>query len=185
LELAPVPSRPPFMGRLWLVVALAVLAPTFLLVALPAMLGLQRYVVSTDAMGDSLPRGSLIFAEKVSGTDLRTGDVITFRPPLAGPGTGYVTRRVASIGAAGIITTADGARVDPWQLPVGGERARVVARVPYVGYPFVGGLRPSLWGTLASVPMLAVLLAVLADLQRSRRRRRAVRRRALERLAGP
>ncbi|MDH2413930.1 S26 family signal peptidase [Nocardioides sp. CER19] len=173
------------MGRLWLVVAFALLAPTFLLVALPTMLGLQRYVVSSDAMRDSLPRGSLIFAEKVSTTDLQIGDVITFRPPRGLVDTAYVTRRVASMGAAGIITSADGARVDPWQLAATGKTARVVAHVPYVGYPFLGGLRPATGLTLASVPLLAVLLAVIADLQRSRRRRRAVRRRAVQRVAGP
>jgi hypothetical protein len=168
------------MGRLWLFVALALALPLVLLVVLPATLGLHRFVVTSDAMGDSVPRGSMTFAEQVPGVELGVGDVITFREPGAGADAGFVTRRVVSITPARIRTGSD-TGVDPWTLPAGGERQRVVAHIPYVGYPFISGVRSTVWVLLASVPMLAVLLALLADLARARQRRRVLRLREQER----
>ena len=172
MELTPVPTRPSLMGRLWLVVAVAVLAPLVLLVVLPAVLGFQRFVVTSDAVGDTVPRGSLTFAEKVSVTDLEAGDVITFRAPGSSIDGQLVTRRVVSASSDGIRTRGDGTGPDPWLLPAQGERARVVAHVPYVGYPFIGAVRPATWIMLAAVPTVAVLLAVIADIDRARQRRR-------------
>ncbi|GAB7005428.1 hypothetical protein JCM18899A_29010 [Nocardioides sp. AN3] len=177
MELTPVLSRPSLMGRGWLVVIVAVLAPIVLLVVLPAMLGLQRYVVSSDALGDSVPRGSLTFAEQVPGPELEPGDVITFRPPTQPHGAPYVTRRVVSAGSDGIRTGGDGTGTDPWRLTPEGDRARVVLHVPYVGYPFLGGVRPVLWRVLAGVSLVAVLVTVIIDLDRARKRRRRTRRR--------
>ena len=58
---------------------LLVLAPVVLLVLLPAVLGLQRYVV-TDRSMDGVPgRGSVVLAREVPAADLEVGDVITFR----------------------------------------------------------------------------------------------------------
>jgi hypothetical protein len=172
MELTPVPTRPSLMGRLWLLVAVAVLAPLVLLVVLPAVLGLQRFVVTSDAVGDTVPRGSLTFAETVSGIDLEVGDIITFRPPHGRSDAALVTRRVVSASSEGIRTKGDGTGTDPWLLPADGDRSRVVAHVPYVGYPFIGAVRPATWIMLASVSMVAVLLAVIADIDRARQRRR-------------
>jgi signal peptidase I len=176
MELAPVPTRPSLMGRLWLVVALAALAPLVLLVVVPTMLGLQRYVVTSDALGDSVPRGSLTFAERVPGDDLRPGDVITFHPPSRSAGAALVTRRVVSANDTGIRTEGDLTGTDPWLLSPDIDRSRVIWHIPYLGYPFSGGVRPTIWVMLASVPLVAVLLAVIADLDRARHRRRVTRR---------
>ena len=46
----------------------------------------------------------------------------------------------------------------------------MVAHIPYVGYPFIGGVRPITWVMIVSIPMLAVLLVVGADLGRARDR---------------
>ena len=172
MELTPLPTRPSLMGRLWLLVALAVLAPLVLLVVLPSVLGLQRFVVTSDAMGDTVPRGSLTFAERVSGIDLEAGDVITFRPPERRPDAALVTRRVVSADSDGIRTRGDGTGADPWVLPADGDRSRVVAHIPYAGYPFIGGVHPATWVMLACVPRVAVLLAIVADIDRARQRRR-------------
>lgn len=175
MELTPVPTRPSLMGRLWLLVVVAVAAPLVLLVVLPGALGLQRYVVTNDALGDTVPRGSLTFAEMVPAADLEVGDVITFRPPIGVADDSYVTRRVVSATEKGIRTGGDGTGTDPWVLPTSGERSRVLVHVPYIGYPFISGVHPAIWIMLASVPMVAVLLAVLADVDRARQRRRARR----------
>src|SRR3954471_14922726 len=107
MELTPVPSRRSLMGRLWLFVAVAVLAPLLVLVVLPAALGLQRYVVTSDALGHGIPRGSLTFAEPTPAVDLGIGDVITFRRPGARSDAALVTRRVLSVTPAEI-RTGDG-----------------------------------------------------------------------------
>jgi hypothetical protein len=176
-----VPTRRSLLGRLWLFVAIAVLAPLALLVLLPAALGLQRFVVTSDDLDVSVPRGSLTFAEQVPGVDLAVGDVITFRPPSAHAGAPLVTHRVVSV-TPQEIRTGDRTGPDPWTLSTRGERSRVVAHVPYVGYPFLSDVRPTMWVLLASVPMVAVLMALLADLGRARERRRVERRRERERV---
>jgi hypothetical protein len=184
MELTPVPARDSSIGRrVWLLVAAAVLAPVVLLVALPTVLGLQRYVASSDAVGDSVPRGSLTFAEEVRGSALRPGDIISFRPPLGPANRPLVTRRVESTTMTGIKTASDTTGTDPWVLPSSGRWSRVVLHVPYVGYPFIAGLSPAFWLMLASMPTLAVLLAVSADLL-GVRRRRLERRRLTDRWAG-
>lgn len=181
MELTPVPSRRSLMGRLWLFVALALALPLILLVVLPAAFGLQRYVVTSDALGDSVPKGSMTFAEQVPGADLGVGDVITLRPPGVRADSGLVTRRVVSVTPVRI-RTADDTGPDPWTLTTKGDRARVVAHIPYVGYPFISGVRPTTWVVFASVPMLALVPALLADLRRVRQRRRVLRIRERERV---
>ena len=176
MELTPVLARPSLMGRLWPLVAVAALAPLVLLVVLPSVLGMERYVVTSDALGNSVPRGSLTFAESVRGTQVEVGDVITFRPPGAGADAPYVTRRVVEDTPEGIRTSGDGTGLDPWVLSPTSRQSRVVAHIPYVGYPFIAGVRPTMWVMLVSVPLLAVLLAVGADLGRARQRRRITRR---------
>ena len=56
-----------------LILALAVLVP--------ALLGYQRYVITSGSMTGTYDRGSLVFDQVVPTSDLRVGDVITFRPP--------------------------------------------------------------------------------------------------------
>lgn len=177
MELTPVLARPTLMGRLWPLVAVAALAPLVLLVVLPSVLGLERYVVTSDALGNSIPRGSLTFAESVPATEIEVGDVITFRPPGTAAEAPYVTRRVVKDTPDGIWTSGDGTGTDPWVLSPRSRQSHVIAHIPYVGYPFIAGVRPTMWVMLVSIPLVAVLLAVGADLGRARQRRRNTRRR--------
>jgi signal peptidase len=175
MELTPLPSRRSLLGRLWLLVAVALLAPLVGLVVLPAALGLQRFVVTSDGLGDSVPRGSLTFAERAPAVDLGVGDVITFRPPGAAADAAFITHRVVSV-TPDEIRTGDQTGPDPWTLPTTGDRWRVVAQIPYVGYPFISDVRPTMWVLLVSVPMLTVLMALVTDLERARQRRRVLKR---------
>lgn len=150
---------------------LLVLAPVVLLVLLPAVLGLERYVVTDRAMDGSLGRGSLVMAVEVPPTDLEVGDVITFRPPGAGSDE-PVTRRIVAIKDGVATTQADSTgSKDPWAVPLTSPSyARVWLGVPWVGYPFVmdGG-----WVLLAAAALAAFVLAIAAG------------RRAPQRVAGP
>jgi signal peptidase I len=129
-----------------------------LLVVLPAVLGLQRYVVADRSMDGSLGRGSVVLAREVPAADLEVGDVISFRPP-DGSSDERVTRRIVAIKDGVATTQADtSASKDPWALPLtSASYPRAWLGVPYIGYPFVmdGG-----WVLLAAVALAALVLAL-------------------------
>ncbi len=136
-----------------------VLAPVVLLVVLPTVLGLDRYVATDRSMDGSLGRGSVLMARQVGPTDLAVGDVISFRPPGGGSDE-RVTRRIVSIEDGVVTTEADIARgtgsADRITLPASDSYARVWLGVPWIGYPFVmdGG-----WILLSAAALAALVLA--------------------------
>jgi signal peptidase len=158
LEIAPVPHRSARGEWRRLALGLLVLAPVVLLVLLPAVLGLQRYVVTDRSMDGSLARGSVVLAREVPPADLEVGDVITFRPPN-GSADERVTRRIVAIKDGVATTQADtAASRDPWAVPLtSASYPRVWLGVPWIGYPFVmdGG-----WVLLAAVALAAFVLAL-------------------------
>jgi signal peptidase len=172
VEIAPVPHRPPPLQRRWLFVGLLLLAPVTLLVLLPAVLGLDRYVVTDNSMGDTMGRGSVVLARNVPAGDLRVGNVITFVPPDQS-GHARVTHRIVSLDGGYAVTRGDASdAVDPQRLELDRPTyARVLLHVPWVGYPFVGdgGLLLLLAGA-----SLAVGLGAVATGRREVRRRRVL-----------
>jgi signal peptidase I len=158
LEIAPVPHRATRGEWRRLALGLLVLAPVVLLVLLPAVLGLQRYVVTDRSMDGSLGRGSVVLAREVPTADLEVGDVISFRPP-EGSSDERVIRRIVAIKDGVATTQADttGSQ-DPWAVPLTrSSYSRVWLGVPYIGYPFVmdGG-----WVVLAATALAAFVLAL-------------------------
>lgn len=158
-------------GRL---VALAVvLGPVSVLVLLPIGLGLQRYVMSSSSMdGDQpggIPRGAVVYERLVPVDDLRTGDVITFRPPPSAHVDGMVTHRIVAIGPDGIRTQGDAnAAPDPWLLQPGDTVVpRVAFALPYVGYAYLFAAEPLLW-LLATGCAGLLLLLVTTGSRRAR-----------------
>jgi len=183
VEITPVPHPSPALSRGRVVGALLVIGPVIVLVFLPSVLGLQRYVVADDAMaGDrdgSIGRGSVALTREVPATDLRVGDVITFRPPAPDglePGQS-VTRRIVAIDDGVAVTRGDGQGYDdPWTLDVTEDTfPRVVLAVPWIGYPFSGEAGQGGWVVLALAAILALLLAALGPWRRHRERRLALR----------
>jgi len=142
-----------------LALGLVVLIPVVLLVVLPAVLGLDRFVVTDDGMEGSLGRGSVVLARQTPSTDLRVGQVVTFRPP--GGSEERVTRRILAIDDGVIITRSDATgTTDPWELPLSSSTYdQVLVGVPWIGYPFVadGG-----WVLLVMAAAAALALAVTA-----------------------
>jgi signal peptidase I len=154
----------------------AVLAVTMAVAALalaPAVLGLQRYVIVSGSMTGTYDRGTLVLDEVVPVTDLRVGDVITYRPP---PGAGIdhlVTHRVASIGrdrsgTAVYRTKGDANPVaDPWTFTLPGpSQARVRAGIPHVGYALAALSRRDLRLAVIALPAALLALASLLALWR-------------------
>jgi signal peptidase len=170
VEIAPVPRRPPLSAAGRVVLLLVVLLPVTLLTLVPVMLGLDRYVVMSDAMGGSMGRGSVVYVHRVPVSDLEVGDVITFTPPGA-PADSRVTRRVVSLDGSQLRTRGDArSRPDPWTLPLDGPtQAKVVLAVPLLGYPFVGQGGRTTW-LLTGVGTLGVCALVI--LRSGVRRRR-------------
>jgi signal peptidase len=167
MEFTPVPHPSPTLSRGRVVGALLVLVPVAILVFLPTVLGLHRYVVADDAMdGDrdgSIGRGAVALTREVPAADLRVGDVIAFRPPVeagADPGPS-VTRRVVAIEAGAATTRGDrNDHDDPWLLDVTGESyPQVVASVPWIGYPFSGDAGQGGWVVLACGAIVMLVLS--------------------------
>jgi signal peptidase len=144
------------------------------LMFVPMALGCERYVITGDSMGETIGRGSIVFAQPVPVEALRVGDVITYTPPPgAGPG-GKVTHRIvwAGRGASGahaFRTRGDAnAAPDPWRFELAGpEQARVVAHVPWAGYALaalsVRWVRVLMIGVPAALLAVAVLVGAWRD----------------------
>ena len=140
---------------------------------LPAVFGLERYVITGDSMSGSYDRGSVLFSEVVGVDELRVGDVITYEPPPGASRDGLVTHRIVAIHANDrgrpVLRTKGDANEsrDPWQFKLSEpEQARAVAGIPYVGYAFAAlGIR-ELRMALIGVPALLIALALLAGLWR-------------------
>jgi signal peptidase len=164
LEIAPVPHRATRGEWRRLALAMLVLAPVVLLVLLPAVLGLQRYVVTDRSMVGSLARGSVLLSRDVPPSDLDVGDVITFRAP-GGGSEERVTRRIVAIEDGVATTQADTAgSEDPWAVPLTSPSyPRVWLGVPWIGYPFVmdGG------GVLLTAAALAAFVLALTTGRRA------------------
>jgi signal peptidase I len=134
-----------------------------LLVLLPAVLGWERYVIVSGSMTGSYDRGSLVLAEVVPVTDLKVGDVITYRPPA---GDHLITHRIAWIGR-----DAGGARVfrtkgdanpvaDPWTFRLDRPtQARARVGVPLAGHVLSALSRRDV--RMGAVALPAVLIALL------------------------
>jgi signal peptidase len=142
------------------------------LVLLPALLGYQRYVITSGSMTGTYDRGSLVYDRVVPTRTLRVGDVITYDPPAGGPA-GLVTHRIASIrtGPGGVRvyrTKGDfNPTADPWTFTLTNPtQARVAFHVPYVGFSLAALADRRLRMLIIGVPALLVALSVLARLWR-------------------
>jgi signal peptidase len=138
----------------------------------PALLGYERYVIVSGSMTGTYDRGSLVFDEVVPVEELRTGDVITYRPPPGSGPTGLVTHRIAEIRqdpSGPVFRTRGDANpvADPWTFRLAGPtQARVVSGVPYVGY-VLGALSDRRVRMLVvGLPALLIALSALAGLWR-------------------
>ena len=160
MEIAPVPHRSTRRERRRLALGLIVLLPVVLLVLLPAVLGLDRYVITDQSVHGSLGRGSVVLAREVPPSDLRVGDVITF--PRAGAGAdARVARTIVAIhgDVATVRVDATGSN-DPRPVPLtSASYARVWLAIPWIGYPFVVDGGGMLLAMIAAAGFVLVLVS--------------------------
>lgn len=142
------------------------------LLLLPGVFGMQRYVITGGSMEPTIAKGSLVFSDLVPTASLRSGDVVTYRPPAGEGPAGLVTHRIVwrgrdKDGALGFRTKGDAnAAADPWRFGLGPAQARVRFAVPYLGYGLAYASRPQVRRLLIGVPALLVVLLVLSGLWR-------------------
>jgi signal peptidase len=142
-----------------------------LIVLVPALLGYQRYVITSGSMTGSYDRGSLVFDRVVPTRDLRVGDVVTFRPPGR---VDLVTHRIVALrrieGSQVLRTKGDANPVpDAWGAFTlhGTEQARVAFHVPYVGFALGALSQRRTRMVLVGGPALLIALITLAGLWRA------------------
>jgi signal peptidase I len=142
-----------------------------LCVLVPALLGFQRYVITSGSMTGSYDRGSLVFDRVVPTSSLRKGDVITFRPPGQ---TGLVTHRILwmrSVRGQRVLRTQGDANREPdvWGPFAlhGSKQARVAFHIPYVGYVLGALSERKVRMVVIGLPALLIALVTLAGLWRT------------------
>jgi signal peptidase len=141
------------------------------LLVVPAVLGYQRYAIVSGSMTGTYDRGSVVYDQVVPVSDLKVGDVITYRPPPGSGPTGLVTHRIDAItrdrdGSRIFRTKGDANEVaDPWTFKLGSPRqARVVAHVPYLGFAIAALSDRKLRMLIVGIPALLIALSSIAGL---------------------
>jgi signal peptidase I len=142
-------------------------------VLVPALLGFQRYVITSGSMTGTYDRGSLVFDRVVPTRTLKAGDVITYTPPAGSGPVGLVTHRIHSItsgpGGTRVYRTKGDANasVDNWTFTLANPtQARAAFHLPYVGFAFAALADRRLRMLIIGVPALLVALGVLGGLWR-------------------
>jgi signal peptidase len=143
------------------------------LLVVPAVLGYQRYAIVSGSMTGTYDRGSVVYDEVVPVSELKVGDVITYRPPAGSGPTGLVTHRINAItrdrdGSRIFRTKGDANEVaDPWTFKLGSPRqARVRASVPYLGFAIAALSDRKLRMLIVGIPALLIALSSIAGLFR-------------------
>jgi signal peptidase len=138
---------------------------------IPAALGMEHYVIVGGSMTGTIDRGSVVFEKPVPVSALRVGDIITYTPPAGKGPSGLVTHRIVSIGRtpAGnrLFRTKGDANqsADPWHFTLDTPtQPRVLAHVPYLGYPFAALEIRWVRMVAIGVPALLIAISVLAGL---------------------
>lgn len=140
----------------------------------PSVVGYDRYVITGGSMGETIPKGSVVFSRQVPVADLEVGDVITYLPPAATGVTGLVTHRVQAVhsddaGERTFRTQGDAnPKPDPWRFALTSPVQPVVAfHVPLVGHGLIALADRTTRVVLIGVPAALVALWALVELARA------------------
>jgi signal peptidase len=150
--------------------ALLVAVVVACLVLLPSLFGWQRYAIVSGSMTGTYDRGTLVLDEVVPVSDLRVGDVITYKPPAGAGPDHLITHRIASISADRVFRTKGDANpvADPWTFRLGGPtQARVRAGIPYLGRALWALSRRDVRTIVIALPALLIALSTLLALWRT------------------
>lgn len=140
-------------------------------IVVPALFGLQRFVITGGSMTGTIPKGAIIYARLTPVEQLRTGDIITFSPP--GFSTA-VTHRIIAVeqdadGRPAFRTKGDfNETADPWNPVTLNEpqQARYAFQVPLLGYVLAALSARSVRIALIGLPAVLIALSMLRSLWR-------------------
>lgn len=150
------------------VLCISALAIVAVSVVVPALLGMQRYVITGGSMTGTIAKGSVIYSRLTPTDQLKVGDIITFVPPGY---TSSITHRIV-----GIQEGKDGRRVyhtkgdfnaaaDPWAVNLAAPRqARYVLHIPYIGYFLAALAIRQVRMLLVGLPALLIAVSLLWSL---------------------
>jgi signal peptidase len=150
--------------------ALLVAVVVACLVLLPSLFGWQRYAIVSGSMTGTYDRGTLVLDEVVPVSDLRVGDVITYKPPAGAGPEHLITHRIASISADRVFRTKGDANpvADPWTFRLSAPtQARVRAGIPYLGRVLWALSRRDVRTIVIALPALLIALSTLLALWRT------------------
>ncbi len=130
-------------------------------VSLSGLVGYQSFTVLSGSMEPAISTGDVILVKKISPTDARIGDVVTFRSP--DEPTKIITHRVRSIqvadGVVRFVTRGDAnTGAERWQVAGNGQIGKVAVHVPKLGY--VTNRVGSRFGKLVFLVLPALILLV-------------------------
>jgi len=137
----------------------------------PAVMGLQRYVITGGSMTGTISKGSIVYARLTPVGELKKGDIVTFVPPGE---SGAVTHRIIKItrsdsGQLVFRTKGDfNKAADPWTVTFPQpEQARYAYHISYVGYVLALISIRAVRMLLIGLPALVIAVSILWSLWRS------------------
>ncbi|HXJ66332.1 MAG TPA: signal peptidase I [Actinomycetota bacterium] len=175
----PAPERSAVRRRLAAVRAFVLSGLLGVIVAVVAMFllsipfGFRSLTVMSGSMVPTLGVGDVVVERQISPTDLRVGDIVTFRDPT--DQATLITHRVRSFkvhdGMVDVVTKGDANNtVEKWSIPVNGRLGVVVVHVPKIGYALVWASGRT--GRIALIAIPGVILGII-ELRRIWRPRRS------------
>jgi signal peptidase len=139
-------------------------------VLLPSLFGWQRYAIVSGSMTGTYDRGTLVLDEVVPVSDLRVGDVITYKPPAGAGPNHLITHRIVSISRDRVFRTKGDANpvADPWTFRLNAPtQARVRVGIPHLGRVLWALSRRDVRTIVIALPALLIALSTLLALWRT------------------
>ena len=157
-----------------------VLIGALVLFLAPRLLGAKLLVVLSQSMEPTVPMGAIVISRPVSASEIKIGDVITFRSPGPAGGSAIVTHRVVEVVGNGLgvrFRTQGDATEEPDMELVQAIHliGRMWFRVPLAGY-LVGFMRtPVGFATLVGLPAVLLVAGEVGEIVRTLRERKRQR----------
>lgn len=142
----------------WALFGFAVTTAAF--VVTPPIVGRHSFAILSGSMTPTFQVGDLVIEHPIPATDVRIGDVVTFRDP--DESRRLLTHRVVHyrvhLGRVDVVTRGDAnVTVERWSIPSNGTVGRVEFHIPKAGYVLMHG-----GGRLSRVAFLLVPILLLA-----------------------
>lgn len=169
---SPGPSRLlKLAGRIALWTAVGYAVTVAVVISLGTLIGLRSLVVVSGSMEPLLRPGDLVVDRMIAPSELRIGDVVTFRDPT-NPAA-LVTHRVRGVQIKGetyaVTTKGDASNaLQHWTIPANGRLGRVLLRVPAIGRPIFWGRTRFGVASLLVVPAMLLAISLLVQIWRPR-----------------